>query len=89
MKSGGTFGIRHRLIHVEGHRSDAVMTQDSDRNEWTAVKERFEELRRRESESAPALEDIFDDEIRRRFGQMISRSASARRASATARLVRR
>ena len=51
------------------------MAQDPDRNEWIAVKDQFEELKQRESQSVPDVQETFDEEIRRRFGEMISRAA--------------
>jgi hypothetical protein len=53
----------------------AVMAHDIDRDEWSALKDRFEEIRNGSPESVPSLEEILDDEIRRRFGRLISRSA--------------
>jgi hypothetical protein len=50
------------------------MAQDPDRNEGDAVKDQFEELRKRESGSVSDVQKTFDDEIRRRFGEMISRA---------------
>ena len=51
------------------------MPQDLDRNEWITVKDQFEELKQRESQSVPDVQEAFDEEIRRRFGEMISRAA--------------
>jgi hypothetical protein len=45
-------------------------------NEWKALKDQFEELTRRQS--APDIEEIFDAEIRRRFGAMIYRAATSK-----------
>jgi hypothetical protein len=49
------------------------MAPDPDREEWNSVRDRFEELRRRETDPA-GLDQILDDEIRRRFGQTIARA---------------
>jgi hypothetical protein len=51
------------------------MLQDLN-NEWKALKDQFEELTRRQS--APDIEEIFDAEIRRRFGAMIYRAATSK-----------
>ena len=51
------------------------MFQDPN-NEWQALKDQFEELTRRQS--APDIEEIFDTEIRRRFGAMIYRAATSK-----------
>jgi hypothetical protein len=45
-----------------------------DPNEWKALKDQFEELRRHQSESVPDIERIFDTQIRLRFGEMIYRA---------------
>ena len=44
-------------------------------NEWKVLKDQFEELRQRESGSVLDAQETFDDEICRRFGEMISRAA--------------
>jgi hypothetical protein len=57
----------------------AIMPQASSYEEWrAALKDQIEALRH-QSESEPAIDEIFDTEIRRRFGEMIARSAASRR----------
>ena len=50
------------------------MAQDPDEKRLEALKDQFEELKRCESASGSRLEEIFDDEIRRRFGETIYRA---------------
>jgi hypothetical protein len=51
------------------------MAQDPNDNEWKVLKDQFEELtRRRESQPVADTLEIFDAEIRRRFGEMIFRA---------------
>jgi hypothetical protein len=50
------------------------MAQDPDEKRLEALKDQFKELKRCESASGSSLEEIFDAEIRRRFGEMIYRA---------------
>jgi hypothetical protein len=65
-----TFGD-HALA---GHRSSSMPQEPN--NEWQALKDQFEKLARRTS--VPDIEDVFDAEIRRRFGTMIYRATAAK-----------
>jgi hypothetical protein len=40
----------------------------------TALKDQFEELRCRDAGKVPDIEELLDEQIRRRFGEMISRA---------------
>jgi hypothetical protein len=42
------------------------------REEWETLRDQFEELK--DHGSGPAIDEILDDEIRRRFGQTIARA---------------
>ena len=52
------------------------MFQNPDQNELKALKDHIEALRRCESGTVPALDEIIDHEIRRRFGRMIAHTAN-------------
>ena len=48
------------------------MAHDQDRGELHVLKDELEKLRSNGAESVPGLEEIWDADIRRRFGQMIA-----------------
>jgi hypothetical protein len=50
------------------------MPRDVQRSEWKALKDQFDELIRNERARGDDVEKLFDAEVRRRFGEMISRS---------------
>jgi hypothetical protein len=50
------------------------MPRDVQRSEWKSLKDQFDELIRDERARGDDVEKLFDAEIRRRFGEMISRS---------------
>ena len=50
------------------------MSRDAQRSEWKSPKDQFDELMRNERAQGDDVEKLFDAEIRRRFGEMISRS---------------
>ena len=49
------------------------MPRDVQRSEWKALKDQFDELIRNERARGDDVEKLFDAEVRRRFGEMISR----------------
>ena len=58
------------------------MPYEQQRGEWKLLKDQFEAMIRNEQARSDELDRLFDDEIRRRFGEMISSSLlkpSARR----------
>ena len=50
------------------------MPRDVQRSEWKALKDQFDELIRNERARGDDVEKFFDAEVRRRFGEIISRS---------------
>ena len=47
-------------------------------NEWDLLKHQFEALVRDESVGPDSIEKVLDDQIRRRFAELISRRATPR-----------
>jgi hypothetical protein len=50
------------------------MSCEQQRSEWKSLKDQFDELIRDERDQGDDVEKLFDTEIRRRFGEMISLS---------------
>jgi hypothetical protein len=50
------------------------MSRDAQRSEWKSPKDQFDEPIHNERAQGDDVEKLFDAEIRRRFGEMISRS---------------
>ncbi|MGA8559082.1 MAG: hypothetical protein WB685_06595, partial [Pseudolabrys sp.] len=51
--------------------------------EWNLLKQQFDALADEESPDADSLEEIFDMEFRRRFGELINQTAHHRRRTGT------
>jgi hypothetical protein len=56
------------------------MPYEQQRGEWKLLKDQFDALIRNERAPSDDAEKLFDDEIRRRFGEMISSSLLKPRA---------
>ena len=52
-------------------------------NEWNLLKQQFDALADEESPDADSIEEIFDMEFRRRFGELINQTAHHRRRTGT------
>ena len=50
------------------------MPYEQQRSEWKLLKDEFDALIRNERARSDDVDKLFDDEIRRRFGEMISSS---------------
>ena len=50
------------------------MTYEQQRGEWKLLKDQFDALICNERTRSDYVDELFDDEIRRRFGEMISSS---------------
>src|SRR5262249_47782677 len=64
----------------------AYTPRDTKPNEWASLRDEFNAMVR---ESADTIEDLLDEQFRRRFGELMYRTARARhgdRAEATAEL---
>ena len=51
------------------------MLGDPKTNEWNLLKDQFDALAHDEGERGDSIEKFLDDQIRRRFGEWISRAA--------------
>ncbi|MGB8892932.1 MAG: hypothetical protein WCD13_01230 [Pseudolabrys sp.] len=51
------------------------MPGDLKTNEWNLLKDQFDALAYSESVREDSIEKLFDDQIRRRFGEWITRTA--------------
>jgi hypothetical protein len=56
------------------------MPYEQQGGEWKLLKDQFDALIRNERARSDDVEKLFDDEIRRRFGEMISSSLQKPRA---------
>ena len=56
------------------------MPYEQQRGEWKLLKDQFEAMIRNEQARSDDVDRLFDDEIRRRFGEMISSSLLKPRA---------
>jgi hypothetical protein len=52
------------------------MPGDPKINEWNLLKDQFDVLMHGESVREDSIEKLFDDQIRRRFGEWITRAAN-------------
>jgi hypothetical protein len=55
-----------------------VETSVSKTNEWDLLKHQFEALVQDESVDADSLEKVLDEQVRRRFAELINRGADPR-----------
>jgi hypothetical protein len=44
-------------------------------DDWKGVRDQLNKLKEHNAGSVPAIDEILDDDIRRRFGQVIARAA--------------
>jgi hypothetical protein len=58
-------------------------------NEWNLLKRQFDALVHDESVDADSIEKIFDEQVRRRFAEMINRAVEDRTSAGMARRVER
>jgi hypothetical protein len=58
-------------------------------NEWNLLKRQFDALVHDESVDADSIEKTLDDQVRRRFAEMINRAVEDRTSASIARRVKR
>ena len=74
-----TYQIRSDM--KEQFRPELPLEADAKPNEWTSLRDEFHAVMR---EGADSIEDMLDEQFRRRFGELMYRTARARRRESLA-----